>query len=127
MHFFHLYMGSFLLPGISGLWNGKALSLREGNHSTVYGTSGNRKNHGGQYSGSRILFFDEDDSLFGRRSEVKEAKDRFANLEISYLLQRIEEYEGILILASNFQGDMDPAFLRRIRHVVRFEMPGEAV
>ncbi|MCR4591177.1 MAG: ATP-binding protein [Lachnospiraceae bacterium] len=70
-----------------------------------------------------ILFFDEADALFGTRSEVRDAKDRYANTEISYLLQRIEAYEGIVIMATNIKGNIDPAFMRRIRYVVHFENP----
>lgn len=65
-----------------------------------------------------ILFFDEADALFGKRTEVKDAHDRFANIEVSYLLQRIEEYNGIVILSSNFKQSVDSAFLRRIRYVI---------
>lgn len=62
-----------------------------------------------------ILFFDEADAIFGKRSEVKEAKDRYANTEVSYILQRIEEYDGIVILATNLKNNIDEAFIRRIR------------
>jgi SpoVK/Ycf46/Vps4 family AAA+-type ATPase len=61
-----------------------------------------------------ILFFDEADALFGKRSEVKDARDRYANIETSYLLQRMEEYAGIVILATNFRKNMDDAFVRRL-------------
>lgn len=70
-----------------------------------------------------ILFFDEADSIFGKRSEVSEAKDRYANTEVSYILQRIDEYDGIVILATNFKNNIDEAFMRRIRYVVEFVMP----
>jgi hypothetical protein len=70
-----------------------------------------------------ILFFDEADALFGKRSEVKDAHDRYANIETSYLLQKMEEYEGITILASNFRQNMDNAFLRRIHFIVEFPFP----
>lgn len=70
-----------------------------------------------------ILFFDEADSIFGKRSEVREAKDRYANTEVSYILQRIDEYDGIVILATNFKNNIDDAFMRRIRYVVEFVMP----
>lgn len=70
-----------------------------------------------------ILFFDEADALIGKRSEVKDAHDKYANSEVSYLLQRMEQYEGIVILASNFLQNIDAAFLRRIRFVVHFSMP----
>jgi len=72
-----------------------------------------------------ILFFDEADALFGKRSEVSDAHDRYANIETSYLLQRMEEYEGIVILATNFRKNMDEAFTRRIRYIVEFPFPGE--
>jgi SpoVK/Ycf46/Vps4 family AAA+-type ATPase len=74
-------------------------------------------------SGSAILFFDEADALFGKRSEVKDAHDRYANVETSYLLQRMEEYEGISILATNLRRNMDEAFVRRIAFVVQFPAP----
>lgn len=74
-----------------------------------------------------VLFFDEADSLFGSRSEVHDSKDRYANTEVSYLLQRIEAYDGIVILATNILGNIDPAFLRRIRYMIRFENPDEAI
>jgi SpoVK/Ycf46/Vps4 family AAA+-type ATPase len=73
-----------------------------------------------------ILFFDEADAVFGKRSEVKDSHDRYANIEINYLLQRIEEYEGTVILASNFQKNIDEAFLRRMRFVIEFPLPEEA-
>jgi hypothetical protein len=69
------------------------------------------------------LFFDEADAIFAKRSEVKDSHDRYANLETSYLLQRIEEFEGLVILATNFRNNIDPAFLRRLSHVVGFPMP----
>ncbi len=72
-----------------------------------------------------ILFFDEADALFGKRSEVNDAHDRYANIETSYLLQKMEEYEGIVILATNFRKNMDDAFMRRIRYVVEFPFPDE--
>jgi hypothetical protein len=74
-------------------------------------------------SGS-ILLFDEADALFGKRSEVKDSHDRFANVEISYLLQRMEAYRGLAILTTNQKQALDPAFLRRIRFVVSFPFPG---
>jgi SpoVK/Ycf46/Vps4 family AAA+-type ATPase len=70
-----------------------------------------------------ILFFDEADALFGKRSEVHDAHDRYANIETSYLLQRMEEYEGIIILATNFRRNMDDAFVRRIQYAVEFPFP----
>jgi len=73
-----------------------------------------------------ILFFDEADALFGKRTEISDAHDRYANIETSYLLQKMEEYEGVVILASNLRENMDPAFIRRIRFVVEFPFPDEA-
>jgi len=72
-----------------------------------------------------ILFFDEADAIFGKRSEVKDSHDRYANIEVNYLLQKMEEHEGIVILASNFQKNIDEAFTRRIRFVVEFPFPDE--
>ena len=73
-----------------------------------------------------ILFFDEADALFGRRSEVKDSHDRYANIEVNYLLQRMEGYRGIAILATNAKAALDNAFLRRLRFVVDFPYPGRA-
>jgi len=70
-----------------------------------------------------LLFFDEADSLFGKRTEVKDAHDRYANLEVNYLLQRIEQYEGLVILATNMQRNLDEAFLRRMQEVIDFPFP----
>src|SRR5690606_6337659 len=70
-----------------------------------------------------ILLFDEADALFGKRSEVKDSHDRYANIEISYLLQRMEAYQGLAILTSNLKDALDTAFLRRIRFTVRFPFP----
>jgi ATP-dependent 26S proteasome regulatory subunit len=75
---------------------------------------------------SAILFFDEADALFGKRSEVRDSHDRYANIEISYLLQRMEGYEGMVILATNFRKNMDEAFVRRLHFTVDFPFPGEA-
>jgi SpoVK/Ycf46/Vps4 family AAA+-type ATPase len=72
-----------------------------------------------------ILFFDEADALFGKRSEVKDAHDRYANIEIGYLLQKMEEYEGLTILATNLRQNMDEAFVRRMRFIVNFPFPDE--
>ena len=72
-----------------------------------------------------ILLFDEADSLFGKRTEVKDAHDRYANVETSYLLQKLESFEGLAILATNYRKNIDPAFLRRIDVVVDFPMPGK--
>lgn len=73
-----------------------------------------------------ILFFDEADALFGKRTEISDAHDRYANIETSYLLQKMEEYEGVVILASNLRENMDDAFIRRIRFIVEFPFPDEA-
>jgi hypothetical protein len=70
-----------------------------------------------------ILLFDEADALFGKRSEVRDSHDRYANLEISYLLQRMEAYRGVAILTTNMQHALDPAFVRRIRFIVQFPFP----
>jgi AAA+ superfamily predicted ATPase len=72
-----------------------------------------------------ILFFDEADALFGKRSEVKDAHDRYANIEINYLLMKMEEHEGIVILATNMQKNLDEAFLRRLHFAVEFPLPDE--
>jgi len=72
-----------------------------------------------------ILFFDEADALFGRRSEVKDAHDRYANIEIGYLLQKMEEYDGMSILATNLRQNMDEAFIRRLQVIVDFPFPNE--
>lgn len=70
-----------------------------------------------------MVLFDEADALFGRRTQVRDAHDRFANIEIDYLLQRMETFDGVAVLATNRKGDLDPAFLRRIRVVVDFPAP----
>ncbi len=77
-------------------------------------------------SANVVLFFDEADALFGKRSEVKDAHDRYANIEISYLLQKMEEYDGIAILATNFSQNLDEAFTRRMHFVVEFPFPAAA-
>jgi AAA+ superfamily predicted ATPase len=73
-----------------------------------------------------VLFFDEADALFGKRSEVRDAHDRYANIEIAYLLQRVEHYEGLAILATNLRQNLDDAFLRRLQFIVEFPFPDEA-
>lgn len=73
-----------------------------------------------------ILFFDEADALFGKRTSVKDAHDRYANQEVSYLLQRVEDYDGLCILASNMRANVDDAFLGRFDSIVRFSVPGVA-
>lgn len=70
-----------------------------------------------------ILFFDETDALFGKRSEVKDSKDKYANIEVSYLLQKMEEYDGITILATNYLQNIDDAFMRRINYVINYPFP----
>lgn len=73
-----------------------------------------------------VLFFDEADSLFGKRTDVGDSRDRYANLEVSYLLERMERFKGLAILATNRKLDLDEAFLRRLRYVIDFPMPEEA-
>jgi SpoVK/Ycf46/Vps4 family AAA+-type ATPase len=70
-----------------------------------------------------ILFFDEADALFGKRTNVRDAHDKYANQEVSYLLQRVETYRGLVILASNFKDNIDEAFVRRFQSIVYFPMP----
>ncbi len=70
-----------------------------------------------------ILFFDEADALFGKRTNVQSSHDKYANQEVSYLLQRVEDYSGLLILASNFKNNLDDAFIRRFHEVVHFPLP----
>ena len=74
--------------------------------------------------GGAILLFDEADALFGKRSEVRDSHDRYANMEVSYLLQRMETYRGLAILTTNFRAALDKAFARRLRFVVEFPFPG---
>ncbi|MDJ0509137.1 MAG: ATP-binding protein [Crocosphaera sp.] len=76
--------------------------------------------------GGAILFFDEADALFGKRSQVKDSHDRYANIEINYLLQRIESYSGLAILATNFKSSLDSAFLRRLRFIINFPFPSKS-
>jgi ATPase family protein associated with various cellular activities (AAA)/winged helix domain-containing protein len=73
-----------------------------------------------------VLFFDEADALFGKRSEVKDAHDRYANIEISYLLQKMEEYDGLAVLATNFGQNLDEAFNRRLHFIIEFPLPNAA-
>jgi AAA+ superfamily predicted ATPase len=73
-----------------------------------------------------ILFFDEADAIFGKRSEVKDAHDRYANIEVGYLLQKMEEYDGVVILATNLRKNMDDAFIRRLHVAIDFPFPEEA-
>ncbi len=72
-----------------------------------------------------ILFFDEADAIFGKRSEVKDAHDRYANIEVGYLLQRMENYDGVAILATNLRANLDDAFTRRLQFIVNFPFPEE--
>jgi SpoVK/Ycf46/Vps4 family AAA+-type ATPase len=72
-----------------------------------------------------VLLFDEADALFGKRSEVRDSHDRYANLEVSYLLQRMEAHDGVAILATNLRQNLDEAFLRRLAFTIRFPFPEE--
>ena len=78
-------------------------------------------------AGGAILLFDEADALFGKRSDVKDSHDRYANVETAYLLQRMEAYRGLAILTTNLRSNLDRAFLRRLRFVVQFPFPDEAM
>ena len=80
---------------------------------------------GAAAAGDLVLFFDEADALFGKRSEVSDAHDRYANIEVAYLLQRLEAYDGIVVMATNLQRNIDQAFLRRISVGVDFDEPDE--
>lgn len=92
----------------------KFIGETEKNLSTLFDKAENKK---------WILFFDEADSLFGKRTNVSSAHDRFANQEVSYLLQRVEEFPGLSILASNFKSNLDDAFTRRFQTIIYFPMP----
>ena len=70
-----------------------------------------------------ILFFDEADALFGKRTSVADSHDRFANIEVSYLLQKMEQYKGLIILSSNFKSSIDEEFIRQFQSVIHFSMP----
>lgn len=72
-----------------------------------------------------ILFFDEADAIFGKRTSVRDAHDKYANQEVSYLLQRIEEFNGLVILATNMKNNIDDAFIRRFNDIVKFSIPNE--
>jgi len=76
--------------------------------------------------GGVVLFFDEADALFGKRSEVRDSHDRYANIEVNYLLQRMESYRGLAILATNLRSALDPAFTRRLRFIVPFALPSRS-
>lgn len=73
-----------------------------------------------------VLLFDEADALFGKRTEIKDAHDRFANTDTDYLLQAIEDYPGVALLSTNNKGNVDPAFIRRLRYVLEFPKPDAA-
>jgi SpoVK/Ycf46/Vps4 family AAA+-type ATPase len=77
-------------------------------------------------AGNTLLFFDEADAMFGKRSEVKDAHDRYANIEIAYLLQKLDEHDGAVLLATNLRRNIDEAFLRRLHYIVEFPQPGAA-
>lgn len=81
--------------------------------------------HAAQASNA-LLFFDEADALFGKRSEVKDAHDRYANIEVAYLLQKMDEHDGAVILATNLTKNVDEAFMRRMHHTVEFPLPDAA-
>lgn len=95
----------------------KYIGETEKNLATLFDKAENKK---------WILFFDEADALFGKRTSVRDAHDRFANQEVSYLLQRLEDFAGLSILASNFKSNLDDAFTRRFQSVVYFPMPRSA-
>ncbi|MBO9577002.1 MAG: ATP-binding protein [Sphingobium sp.] len=76
--------------------------------------------------GNAVLLFDEADALFGKRSGVKDSHDRYANIEVSYLLQRMEAFDGLSIVTTSRKSNIDPAFLRRLRFVVEFSPPRSA-
>ncbi len=76
--------------------------------------------------GDAVLLFDEADAIFGKRSEVRDARDRYANVEVAYLLQRLENYEGLAVLTTNLRGNIDEAFIRRLDSVLEFPLPEEA-
>jgi len=78
-------------------------------------------------AGHGILLFDEADALFGKRSEVKDAHDRYANVEVAYLLQRMESFDGVSILTTNLRSNMDPAFVRRMKFIVDLPVPDVAM
>jgi AAA+ superfamily predicted ATPase len=77
------------------------------------------------YCSNCVLFFDEADALFGKRTEVKDAHDRYANIEINYLLMEMDRYEGVIIVSTNMKGNFDQAFTRRFSHIVEYPIPGE--
>ena len=94
--------------------NSKYIGETEKNIDRVFAEAKDRK---------WILFFDEADALFGKRSETKDSHDRYANAELNYLLQRIEDYNGLVIIATNMKSNVDDAFTRRFRYIVDFPFP----
>jgi SpoVK/Ycf46/Vps4 family AAA+-type ATPase len=80
----------------------------------------------GARAGNAILFFDECDALFGKRTAVQDAHDRYANIEIAYLLQKMDEHDGVSVLATNLRQNLDAAFTRRLTFIVEFPFPDEA-
>ena len=126
-----------LFSGPSG--SGKTMAAGDGHRASARRVQGDRSFRGGQQVYRRdgkesgpdlrrggkcqcaILFFDEADALFGKRSEVKDSHDRYANIEISYLLQKMEEYSGVAILATNLRQNLDDAFIRRLD--LQFALP----
>lgn len=78
-------------------------------------------------SSNAVLFFDEADALIGKRSDIADSKDKFANTQVSYILQKIEEYNGIVLMATNYSNNIDPAIIRRIRYVVKFQIPDKKI
>lgn len=95
----------------------KYIGETEKNLSQIFDASNNKR---------AVLFFDEADALFGKRTEVKDSHDRYANMEVEYLLQRMENYEGLVILATNRKNNIDDAFVRRLRFVIDFPSPSPA-
>jgi SpoVK/Ycf46/Vps4 family AAA+-type ATPase len=77
-------------------------------------------------AGGAVLLFDEADAVFSKRSEVKDSHDRYANIDVDYLLSRMESFRGVALLATNMKHALDPAFMRRLRYVVGFPFPGTA-
>ena len=94
----------------------KYIGETEKNLSRIFAHSSN---------GNCVLFFDEADALFGKRTEVKDAHDRYANIEINYLLAEMDRYEGVIIVSTNMKGNFDQAFIRRFSHVVEYPIPNE--
>ena len=104
------------------------IALEESGHNHPISWIGETEKHLGELfdaaeAGHAILLFDEADSLFGKRTEVKSSNDRYANLETNYLLQRLESFTGICLLTSNHESNIDPAFQRRLSLHLRFDVP----